>query len=401
MPTAAKVAVNNLTKIFGDHPAKALQMMKEGCSKKDIFEKTGQNIAVADVSFDIYTGEVFMIMGLSGSGKSTILRCLNRLVTPTSGNIFIDGEDITALDETLLRQVRRKKLGMVFQQFALFPHRTVLDNAAYGLEVQGVPKRERVERAIAMLGLVGLEGWEGCYPAQLSGGMQQRVGIARALVCEPDILLMDEAFSGLDPLIRREMQNELLALQDRVSKTIVFVTHDLDEALKLGDRIAILKDGVLQQVGTPEEILMKPANEYVESFVQDVDMSRVLTAEGVMKKPQVVLSQKDGPHVALHLMRENGLSSLFVVDKKQKLAGLVTADAAFAAAESGRENLEEILVRDVHTAGPDTPIAELIQVLADTKFPVAVTNGEGRLLGVVVRGAVLAGLARKGRAQTV
>lgn len=346
--STAKIEVKNLVKIFGDHPQKALALLKDGYSKEEIFSQTRQTVAIADVSFEVRAGEIFVLMGLSGSGKSTILRCLNRLIEPTSGSILIDEEDITRISEQQLREVRRKKVGMVFQQFALFPHRTVLENAAYGLEVQGVPKNDREERAKATLETVGLQGWEHAYPSQLSGGMQQRVGLARALVCDPDILLMDEAFSGLDPLIRREMHDELLALQDRMNKTIVFVTHDLDEALKLGDRIALLKDGAIQQIGTPEEILMNPANEYVARFVEDVDVSKVLTAEGIMKEPGHVLSHKDGPHVALRLMRENGRSSLFVVDRGRRLVGLVTADAAFEAAERGQPDLTGVLAGHSH-----------------------------------------------------
>ncbi|MDN5347014.1 MAG: glycine betaine/proline transport system ATP-binding protein [Clostridia bacterium] len=383
--------------MFGDNPGKAIELLDQGFSKVDILARTNQTVAVADVSFDIQEGEIFVLMGLSGSGKSTILRCLNRLIEPTRGHILLDGEDITTYGEKQLREVRRKKLGMVFQQFALFPHRTVLENAAYGLEVQGVPRQEREEQARAVLETVGLKGWEKAYPRELSGGMQQRVGLARALVCQPDVLLMDEAFSGLDPLIRREMQNELLALQSQVNKTIVFVTHDLDEALKLGDRIALLKDGAIQQIGTPEEILMRPANEYVAKFVEGVDVSKVLTAEGVMKKPLVVLSLKDGPHVALRVMRENGLSSLFVVDRVGRLVGLVTAEAAFGAVERGQHDLASILVREVPTALPETPVSELIEMLAEAKYPVAVTDPERKLVGVVVKGAVLAGLAKKAR----
>lgn len=390
-----KIVVQNLVKIFGDHPQKVLALLGEGHSKEEILRRTDHTVAIADVSFEVHTGEIFVLMGLSGSGKSTILRCLNRLITPTSGRVFIDGEDITRMNDKELLEVRRKKLGMVFQQFALFPHRTVLDNAAYGLEVQGISKKEREKRAVEALEIVGLKGWENSYPKQLSGGMQQRVGLARALVSNPDILLMDEAFSGLDPLIRREMQNELLALQGRVNKTIVFVTHDLDEALKLGDRIALLKDGMQQQIGSPEEILMKPANDYVAKFVEDVDISKVLTAEGVMKDPVVVLSQKDGPRMALRLMREHGLSSLFVVDKQRKLVGMISAEAAFEAAEREQEDLSGLLIQDLPTASPETPIAELFPLLAEAKYPIAVTGREGRLMGVVVRGAVLAGLAGK------
>ncbi|MBO8127635.1 MAG: glycine betaine/L-proline ABC transporter ATP-binding protein [Peptococcaceae bacterium] len=391
-----KIVVRNLSKIFGDHPEKALKLIEEGCSKEEILEKTGQTVGVSNASFEVDEGEIFVLMGLSGSGKSTLMRCLNRLIEPTSGEILIDGKNVVDLDEEGLLELRRKKASMVFQRFALFPHRTVINNVAFGLEIQGIDEKERLERARKVLEMVGLKQWENSLPDQLSGGMQQRVGLARALANDPDILLMDEAFSALDPLIRREMQNELLSLQSKVNKTIIFVTHDLDEALRIGDRIALMKDGHIVQIGTPEEILTNPANKYVRKFVEDVDMTKVLVAEGVMKAPVETVALKEGPRVALRAMREAGISSIFVVTRERKLAGIVTADDAYEARERGEKDLSKILITDVPTAKPDTPVSDLIPVLAESKFPVAVVNDDNKLLGVIVRGALLAGMVRKG-----
>ncbi|HAG07381.1 MAG TPA: glycine/betaine ABC transporter ATP-binding protein [Peptococcaceae bacterium] len=389
-----KVVVENLSKIFGDRPEKALDLVKKGHSKEEILEKTGQAVGVYDVSFEVEEGEVFVLMGLSGSGKSTLLRCINRLIEPTVGKIYIDDEDITSFSEEKLRELRRKKLGMVFQRFALFPHRTVIQNVAFGLEIQGVEERERLAKARQLLEMVGLKEWENAYPDQLSGGMQQRVGLARALASDPGILLMDEAFSGLDPLIKREMQNELLSLQSKVNKTIIFVTHDLDEALRIGDRIALMKDGRIVQIGTPEEILTNPANEYVRKFVEDVDMTKVLVAEGIMKRPEMV-AVKEGPRVALRMMREAGISSIFAVTRDRRLAGIVTAEDAYEARERGEKDLTNILITDIPTARPNTPVSDLIPILAESKFPVAVIDENKKLLGVIVRGALLAGMVRK------
>jgi glycine betaine/L-proline transport ATP binding subunit len=269
-----KIKVQNLIKVFGSQTQKALEMLQKGFNKEQILAKTGQTIAVDNVSFSVQAGETFVIMGLSGSGKSTILRCLNRLIDPTSGSIFLDGEDITKLKPQELRRIRQKKMAMVFQQFALLPHRTVLQNTVYGLEVQGVDKEERNKRAERILALVGLAGWENSYPDNLSGGMKQRVGLARAMTNDPDILLMDEAFSALDPLIREEMQEELLHLQKQMNKTIVFITHDLSEALKLGDHIAFVRDGSLVQIGTPKEIVEQPADDYVAKFVDIIKKTK-------------------------------------------------------------------------------------------------------------------------------
>ena len=366
--------------------------MHEGFGKEEILAKTGQTVGVNKVSFTVQEGETFVLMGLSGSGKSTVLRCINRLIRPTEGKVLIDGENITTIAATRLCEIRRKKLGMVFQRFALFPHRTVLDNVAYGLEIQGINKELRYSKARELLEVIDLKNWANAYPGQLSGGMQQRVGLARALVSDPDILLMDEAFSALDPLIRREMQNELLSLQSKLNKTIIFVTHDLDEALKIGDRIALMKDGSIIQIGTPEEILTKPADEYVERFIEGVDRTKVLTAEGIMKDAETI-SLKDGPRVALRKMREMGISSIFVLNRERKLVGLVTADTAWQAKEDKDTELSKIMLTDFPTAAPDTPLIELIPLLAETKFPVAIVNEEEKLLGIVVRGTLLAALA--------
>ncbi len=301
--------------------------------------------------------------------------------------------DITQLKSKELQSFRQKKTAMVFQQFALLPHRKVLQNTVYGLEVQGVAKKEREEKAMQALELVGLKGWEDKYPAQLSGGMKQRVGLARALTNDADILLMDEAFSALDPLIREEMQDELLNLQQKMNKTIVFITHDLNEALKLGDRIAFLRDGAMVQVGTPEEITTSPADDYVARFVRGVDMSKILTAGDVMKKPQPLITLRDGPHVALRIMREQGISSVFVVDRNRHLQGIITVDMAVEAARSGIISLIDVQLAEGPVVQRDTPVLDTLGIIAESKLPMAVVDDENRLIGIIVRGAVLAALA--------
>ena len=388
----AKIEIEHLYKIFGKNAEKGLALARQGKAKADILEKTGCAVGVSDASLQIEEGEFVVVMGLSGSGKSTLLRCVNRLIEPTAGTVRIDGVDVTSLDDDGLRELRRKHFGMVFQRFALLPHRTVLANTEFGLEIQGMEKAERERKAREALALVGLEGWEASYPGQLSGGMQQRVGLARAMAVDPDILLMDEAFSALDPLIRRDMQEELLSLQSRMHKTILFITHDLDEALHLGDRIVIMKDAQVVQVGDPEEILTSPANAYVERFVEDVNVSKVLTAASVMHKASNVTYPKDGPKAALHTMYEVGISSLLVVDRDRKLLGIVNAEDCARLAEAGKKDLMEILDREVPRVTPDTGLSDLF---AQPRFPVAVVNDEGRLVGIVIRGALLAALAEK------
>ncbi|MBL3649509.1 glycine/proline betaine ABC transporter ATP-binding protein OpuAA [Bacillus vallismortis] len=386
-----KIKVEKVSKIFGKQTKKAAQMLANGKTKKEILKATGSTVGVNQADFDVYDGEIFVIMGLSGSGKSTLVRLLNRLIEPTAGNIYIDGDMITNMSKDQLREVRRKKISMVFQKFALFPHRTILENTEYGLELQGIDKQERQQKALESLKLVGLEGFEQQYPDQLSGGMQQRVGLARALTNDPDILLMDEAFSALDPLIRKDMQDELLDLHENVGKTIIFITHDLDEALRIGDRIVLMKDGNIVQIGTPEEILMNPSNEYVEKFVEDVDLSKVLTAGHIMKRAETVRIDK-GPRVALTLMKNLGISSIYAVDKQKKLLGVIYASDAKKAAESDL-SLQDILNTEFTTVPEDTYLTEIFDAVSDANIPIAVVDEKQRMKGIVVKGALIGALA--------
>ncbi len=386
-----KIEVQDLTKIFGPHPKTIVKQINEGRTKEEILEKSGHTVGVDRVSFHVNEGEMFVIMGLSGSGKSTLIRCLNLLNKPTSGSIFVDGEDVTKYNPTQLKLFRQKKIAMVFQHFGLFDHRTVLGNVAYGLEVRGVSKKEREEIANTSLETVGLKGWEDKLPSELSGGMQQRVGLARALANDPDILLMDEPFSALDPLIRREMQLELIELQSKLKKTIVFITHDVNEAFKIGDRVAVMKDGRVEQIGTPEEILENPASEYIEAFVKDIDRSKILQAEMIMMKPNALVRLKDGLNVAIQEMKANQLSSAYVVDNEQKLYGMVTIDDALAGLNE-RKKLVDVLRTGYETASPEDYIQELIDKATRSSLPIAVLR-EGKLVGIVPRIKVLSSLA--------
>jgi len=389
------ISVKSLTKVFGHDYEKALEIHRKGRSKKEVYEETGVTIALDNVSFDVIRGETFVLMGLSGSGKSTLLRCLNRLIDPTNGDILIDGEDIIAKNSDDLREIRRRKLGMIFQNFALLPHRTVLDNVAFGLEIMGVSKEERLKRSEEVLRMVGLEGHGASMPSELSGGMKQRVGLARALTSDPDILLMDEAFSALDPLIRRDMQDELLELQERLGKTIIFVTHDLDEALKLGNHIALMKDGAIVQIGTPEEILTNPENAYVEKFVADVDLTRALSAKDVMREPGVVAQCTAGPRVAMHLMEEHDIPQIFIVTRQHQFKGLVTLEDTVGAVKAGK-GIPDILITAIPIVAPDASLGDIITLIVEGPYPVAVVDETNRLRGVISRGAILAALARKG-----
>lgn len=388
------ISIQNLYKIFGRHPETALKMLAQGRSKTEIMEKTRQGVGVADASFTVNQGEILVVMGLSGSGKSTLVRCINRLIEPTSGKVIVNGEDVTKLSKKALRYFRQKHFGMVFQNFALLPHRTVVRNVEYGLEVQGVDKKTRRDAAMTALEQVGLKGWEESMPDALSGGMQQRVGLARALALDADIMLMDEAFSALDPLIRRDMQDELLDLQEKVQKTIVFISHDLDEAIKIGDRIILMKDGQIVQEGTAESILTNPANDYVAKFVEDVDMSKVITAGSVMRKSQTIAYLKtDGPKAALHKMQKAGISSIFVSDHR-KLIGIVTAKACRKAADQGEKSLSSILDTNIYKVQPDVPASNLFACFGeDNPHPVAVVNENDHLIGVIVMGSLVSKLA--------
>ncbi|NLT95053.1 MAG: glycine betaine/L-proline ABC transporter ATP-binding protein [Clostridia bacterium] len=386
-----KIKVENLTKIFGKNPKSVLPKLKMGMSKERILAETGHTVGINNVSFEVHEGEIFVIMGLSGSGKSTLIRCLNLLNRPTEGKIYIDGENIVEYDNKKLKEFRQTKAAMVFQHFGLFTHRTVLDNVVYGLEVKGIPSEERYSIARKTLASVGLEGWEDKYPNELSGGMQQRVGLARALANDPDILLMDEPFSALDPLIKREMQQELLDIQARLKKTIIFITHDINEAFRLGERVAIMKDGIIEQIGTPEEILAAPKNDYIKNFVRDIDRSKVLQAKNIMFKPSALVSVKDGLKIAIKEMEQAGISSIFVVDNDRRLEGLVTIDHCIKGLKENKK-LRDLLIQDFHTTDPEVYIHELIPIATASKYPIAVVDEDKKLLGIIVRVSVLSSL---------
>ena len=388
----SKIVIQNVTKIFGRNQAAALKLVEQNLPKEEILQKTGATVGVYNANLTVENGEIFVIMGLSGSGKSTLIRLLNRLIEPTSGEIFIDDVNITTLNKKSLQEVRREKMSMVFQNFALFPHRTILENVEYGLEVKNVAKETRRLEAEKALQNAGLLPYKDQLPSQLSGGMQQRVGLARALANKTEIILMDEAFSALDPLIRKEMQDELLDLQASVQKTIVFITHDLNEALRIGDRIAIMKDGHIVQVGTGEEILTNPSNEYVRSFLEDVDRSKVLTAENAMIRPMTINVEHDGPKVALQRMRDEEVSVLLAVDKYKNYLGYITADDALKLSQHHETDLRPILKTDMGTVAPETVLQDIISVISDSPTPIAVVDGQ-KLKGILIRGVVLQSLS--------
>jgi len=382
--------VRGLTRFFGRKPAEALQRLADGATREDVAHLG--TAAVVDAEFDVRRGEIFVVMGLSGSGKSTLIRMLNGLLEPTAGSVEVMGERITGVAPKRLRAIRRDHVSMVFQHFALLPHRTVLDNAAYGLEIQGVPAEERRERASRVLDRVGLAGWGDKMPSELSGGMQQRVGLARALAADTDILLMDEAFSALDPLIRREMQEQLVELQQELGKTIVFITHDLNEAMFLGDRIAVMRDGRIVQLGTAEEILTDPADDYVAQFVQDVDRARVLTAGNVMEAPRAIVSSSAGPRAALRTMRDLQTSTVFVVAPGRRLLGVAHDREVLRLVQRGERTLTAAIRDGIATVGPDMPLSELLGSAVEHELPLAVVDDRHRLLGAVPRVTLLAAL---------
>ncbi|MFJ3385776.1 MULTISPECIES: glycine betaine/L-proline ABC transporter ATP-binding protein [unclassified Curtobacterium] len=384
------VRVRDVTKVFGRKPAEAVRRIAAGASRDDVRELG--SAAVIDASFDVRPGEIFVVMGLSGSGKSTLIRMLNGLLEPTAGSVEIGGRTITKAAPKEVRDIRRSSVSMVFQHFALLPHRTVIENVAYGLEVNGVGKAARLAKAREVIDLVGLEAWADAKPDELSGGMQQRVGIARALAAETDVLLMDEAFSALDPLIRREMQEQLVDLQQRLGKTIVFITHDLNEAMFLGDRIAVMRDGRIVQIGTPEDILTDPANDYVAQFVQDVDRARVLTAASVMEPARAVVPVTAGPRGALRVMRDLQTAAVFVTGRGRKLEGWVRDRHVMRQVKAGDTNLDAIVNAEYAQVAPETALTDLFELAVESPLPIAVVDDEGRLLGVVPRVTLLAAL---------
>ncbi|MCT2086344.1 glycine betaine/L-proline ABC transporter ATP-binding protein [Microbacterium enclense] len=384
------IAAKNLFKVFGRSPQSAVEKLRAGARRDELGD--AGTAAVIDASFDVEPGEIFVIMGLSGSGKSTIIRMLNGLHDVTAGTVEVQGDPLTGVSPARLRGLRRERIAMVFQHFALLPHRTVAANVAYPLEVRGVSKTERLAKANEILALVGLDGWGDKLPSALSGGMQQRVGIARALAADTDILLMDEAFSALDPLIRREMQEQLLELQRTLKKTIVFITHDLNEAMFLGDRIAVMRDGRIVQIGTPEDILTDPANDYVEQFVQDVDRARVLTAANVMERPRPRVDAAAGPRTALRQMRDAYMSAAYVTDRDRKLLGIITDRDAMKLVRAGESTLLGRLKPTPHSVNEDDVLMNLFVPAVESPLPLAVLDAEGRLTGVIPRVTLLAAL---------
>ncbi|SCG44707.1 quaternary amine ABC transporter ATP-binding protein [Micromonospora humi] len=388
------LAVQSLYKIFGNRADEAVRRLADGAPRAEALAGLPATAAVVDATFEVRPGEIFVVMGLSGSGKSTLIRMLNGLLRPTSGSVRVDGVELTSLKPAALRKLRRDKISMVFQHFALMPHRTVAENAGYALEVAGLPKPERRERAMEALRMVGLTEWADNLPHDLSGGMRQRVGLARALAAGTDILLMDEAFSALDPLIRREIQDQLLELQAELGKTIIFITHDLNEAMRLGDRIAVMRDGRIVQIGTAEEILTDPANGYVAQFVADVDRTRILTAASVMEKPHQVLDVGAGPRVAAKALRDTQTSVVYVTGPGKRFLGTVTEDEVLRALRENRTNLDGHVVTDqVRTVTEDTSVADLFADCAESRHPVAVLDDRGRLAGVIPRITLLSALA--------
>lgn len=385
-----RIEVNGLYKIFGKRIEAARKLVDEGKSKEEILKETACTVGIDNASFKVKAKETFVVMGLSGSGKSTVIRCLNRLIRPTAGEILLDGDNVVEMNRSQLQQMRQRKMSMVFQNFGLLPQRNVLKNTEYGLEISGVDKEMRSKKALEALELVGLKGYEESMPSELSGGMKQRVGLARALANDPEVLLMDEAFSALDPLIRTQMQDELLDLQTNMHKTIIFITHDLDEALKLGDRIAIMKDGKIVQIGTPEQILTHPADDYVRAFVQNVDNTKVITASSIARKTETINLSKDGPHVAVRIMEKSGKSSVFALNDEREVQGLVRIDDALELEKQKKNSVESKLIRDIFISNEETPISDLLGTALEAKYPIVVQNERGKMTGIIDRATVLA-----------
>ncbi|MFB4203180.1 Glycine betaine/choline transport system ATP-binding protein OusV [wastewater metagenome] len=394
-----KIVVEDLYKVFGPDPDEALRLLEQGLNKDEIFEKTGNTVGVQQASFSIQEGEIFVIMGLSGSGKSTMVRMLNRLIEPTRGSVYIDGQDVTSMSKSELINLRRHDMSMVFQSFALMPHRTVLENAAFGLEVAGTERGERENKALEALEQVGLKANANSYPDELSGGMQQRVGLARALAVGPSIMLMDEAFSALDPLIRTEMQDELLALQQKHKRTVVFISHDLDEAMRIGDRIAIMQGGFVVQVGTPEEIVSNPANDYVRSFFYGVDVSQVYTAGDIANRKQVTVIERPGMSVnaALERMRQHDRDVAVVIDRGRQYQGTVSMDSLNALLDKGGEpEYADAFLEEVEPIPDDTPMQEVVGKVAGSRWPLPVVDADGKYLGSISKTSILRTLDRTG-----
>jgi glycine betaine/proline transport system ATP-binding protein len=394
-----KLVVKDLYKIFGPEPDTAIELLEQGLTKDEIYERTRTTVGVQQASFGINEGEVFVVMGLSGSGKSTLVRMLNRLIEPTRGQVFVDGEDVTGMSKKDLIRLRRREMSMVFQSFALMPHKTVLENTAFGLDVSGVPRNEQQDRAMQALETVGLKPNADSYPDELSGGMKQRVGLARALATDASVLLMDEAFSALDPLIRTEMQDELVSLQQRKAHTIVFISHDLDEAIRIGDRIAIMEGGAIVQIGTPEEIVTNPANEYVRSFFYGVDVSKVFSAGDIAQKQALIVFERRGVNVraALAQLHDRGRDLAVVVDRDGRYRGMVsTHSLAEAARADGEGAWEKAFLPEVEPAPVDLELGEVVSRVAESRYPVPVVDGDRRYAGTINKTILLQTLNKAG-----
>ncbi|MEB3267442.1 MAG: glycine betaine/L-proline ABC transporter ATP-binding protein [Leptolyngbya sp.] len=388
-----KIKIENLVKIYGKHPEQALKLFRQGGNRDEILQATGHVLGVADVTLSIGEGELFVIMGLSGSGKSTLVRCLNRLIEPTSGHIYIDDEDVARVDLKRLREIRRTKISMVFQRFGLFPHKSVLENTEYGLKMRGMDPDQRRQMALDTLEVVGLRKWANYAPSALSGGMQQRVGLARALATEAPILLMDEAFSALDPLIRRGMQDELIRLQQDLHRTVVFISHDIQEALKIGDRVAIMKDGYLVQVGTPEEIVTNPVDDYIAAFTQDVNRAQVLKTGSIARKTVPFILGKGSAQGALEDMRTHQREQMYVVDRHGSPVGLLTLDNLETAVSEGTDDIKAVMETDFPTVETATSLEEIFH-LAQIGVPIAVVGTSGKFKGVIEQADIFASIGR-------
>jgi glycine betaine/proline transport system ATP-binding protein len=392
-----KIVVKNLYKIFGDEPRKALALLRQGVEKERIFDRTGQTVGVCDANFAINAGEIFVIMGLSGSGKSTLVRLLNRLIEPTAGEVLVDGRDIAAMNDEELLELRRRDMSMVFQSFALMPHLTIVQNAAFGLDLAGVDAAERERRALDALDQVGLKAWANSYPDELSGGMQQRVGLARALANDPSVMLMDEAFSALDPLIRSEMQDELLKLQEDSSRTIIFISHDLDEAMRIGDRIAIMEGGRVVQIGTPDDILRNPNDDYVRAFFRGVDVATVLKAGDIARKTQVTVIERHDASVrrSLQRLKEYDRNYGYVIDKGQRFYGVVSVDSLTAQLKTDDPRLSNAYLGEIAPLDAGTPLSDLIGAVASSPCGLPVVGEGHRYIGVVTKACLLETLDRE------
>ncbi len=377
----------NLTKLYGRNKSEALNLLKKGTDKATVLDKTGVTVALYDVNLAIKPGELFVIIGLSGSGKSTLVRCFNRLNTPTRGNVYFKDQALKSLNKEQLIQLRREKIAMVFQHFGLMSHRNVIENVEYGLEIKGVDKAERHKIAQNMLDMVGLKDVEAMDLTSLSGGMKQRVGLARALANDPEVLLMDEPFSALDPLVKRDMQFELLKIHQKLKRTIIFITHDINEAFKLGDRVAIMRDGRLIQVDTPENMMSNPADDYVQDFIDGADRSQVMSVRKVMITPSTIVWSSDGPRRAIQEMRANNVPSAYVCDQDMQFQGVITLEGALEL-QKHKTKVADYMIRDVTTIHADATIADVMPIAADTKFPIPVLE-DGKLIGIVSKASVI------------